>query len=198
MDVPARRALTRRDVPVRSAPPVTDATVEWRENRFCRNRAGIPALTRQNRLVSKSSVVLEPQARRYELKRPSLQAPRCSSPHGWRTQRSPEPPHPDPAEAMRDRRPECSCSLGGQLRVATDIANPELIRKILDHVNSRAPPRLTLSRTEPHLNPSICSPSADQPAVTGGKKNKKARHVDPMPASQKSFGYYWLSLHCFM
>jgi hypothetical protein len=31
---------------------------------------------------------------------------------------------------------------GGQLRVIADITDPELIRKILDHVQQRAPPRL--------------------------------------------------------
>ena len=31
---------------------------------------------------------------------------------------------------------------GGQLRVIADITDPDLIRKILDHVQKRAPPRL--------------------------------------------------------
>jgi hypothetical protein len=39
---------------------------------------------------------------------------------------------------------------GGQLRVIGDITDPDLIRKILDHVNSRAPPRLPPRRAEPH------------------------------------------------
>jgi hypothetical protein len=52
-----------------SAPPAPDATVEWRENRFCRDRAGIPALTCQNRLWPRSSVGLGPQRDGYEPKR---------------------------------------------------------------------------------------------------------------------------------
>ncbi len=42
---------------------------------------------------------------------------------------------------------------GGQLRVIADITDPDLIRKILDHVNSRAPPRLPPRRAEPHHTP---------------------------------------------
>jgi hypothetical protein len=35
------------------------------------------------------------------------------------------------------------CSLcGGQLRVIADVTDPELIGKILDHVQQRAPPKL--------------------------------------------------------
>lgn len=33
-----------------------------------------------------------------------------------------------------------------------DVTDPDLIRKILDHVNSRAPPRLPPRRSEPHPN----------------------------------------------
>lgn len=39
---------------------------------------------------------------------------------------------------------------GGMLRVIGDVTDPDLIRKILDHVNSRAPPRLPPRRAEPH------------------------------------------------
>ena len=39
---------------------------------------------------------------------------------------------------------------GGQLRVIADITDPELIRQILDHLNSRAPPRLPPRRAESH------------------------------------------------
>ena len=42
---------------------------------------------------------------------------------------------------------------GGQLRVIGDITDPDLIRKILDHVNSRAPPRLPPRRAEAQQNP---------------------------------------------
>jgi hypothetical protein len=42
---------------------------------------------------------------------------------------------------------------GGQLRVIADVTDPDLIRKILDHVNSRAPPRLPPRRTEAHQTP---------------------------------------------
>ena len=42
---------------------------------------------------------------------------------------------------------------GGQLRVIADITDPDLIRKILDHVNSRAPPRLPPRRAESHQTP---------------------------------------------
>jgi hypothetical protein len=51
-----------------------------------------------------------------------------------------------------------------------DITDPELIRKILDHVNSRAPPRLPPRRAEsnrPHpIDSSIAeiSPTTDAPA----------------------------------
>lgn len=41
---------------------------------------------------------------------------------------------------------------GGQLRVIADITDPELIGKILDHVQKRAPPRLSPRRAEPHPN----------------------------------------------
>ena len=41
---------------------------------------------------------------------------------------------------------------GGQLRIIGDITDPDLIRRILDHVNSRAPPRLSPRRAEPHPN----------------------------------------------
>jgi hypothetical protein len=41
---------------------------------------------------------------------------------------------------------------GGQLRVIGDITDPDLIRKILDHVSSRAPPRLPPRRAESHPN----------------------------------------------
>jgi hypothetical protein len=46
-------------------------------------------------------------------------------------------------------RPLC----GGQLRVIADVTDPELIRKILDHVNSRVPPRLPPRRAESHQTP---------------------------------------------
>ena len=39
---------------------------------------------------------------------------------------------------------------GGQLRVIGDITDSDLIRKILDHLNSRAPPRLPLRRANSH------------------------------------------------
>jgi hypothetical protein len=42
------------------------------------------------------------------------------------------------------------------MQVATriaDITDPDLIRKILDHLNSRAPPRLPPRRAEPHQTP---------------------------------------------
>lgn len=42
---------------------------------------------------------------------------------------------------------------GGQLRVIADITDPELIGKILDHVHSRAPPRLPPARAEPRTTP---------------------------------------------
>jgi hypothetical protein len=42
---------------------------------------------------------------------------------------------------------------GGQLRVIADITDPELISRILDHVNSRAPPRLPPRHAESHENP---------------------------------------------
>jgi hypothetical protein len=42
---------------------------------------------------------------------------------------------------------------GGQLRVIGDITDPDLIRKILDHVNSRAPPRLPPRRANSHQTP---------------------------------------------
>lgn len=42
---------------------------------------------------------------------------------------------------------------GGQLRVIADVTDPDLIRKILDHINSRAPPRLPPRRAESHQNP---------------------------------------------
>jgi hypothetical protein len=40
---------------------------------------------------------------------------------------------------------------GGQLRVIADITDPDLIRKILDHVHSRgrAPPQMPPRRAEP-------------------------------------------------
>ncbi|MEM1434504.1 MAG: transposase [Pseudomonadota bacterium] len=41
---------------------------------------------------------------------------------------------------------------GGQLRVIADITAPDLIRKILDHRNSRAPPRQPPRRAESHPN----------------------------------------------
>jgi len=41
----------------------------------------------------------------------------------------------------------------GQLRVIADIPDPDLIRKILDHVNSRAPARLPPRRAESHQTP---------------------------------------------
>ena len=41
---------------------------------------------------------------------------------------------------------------GGQLRVIADIIDPDLIRKILDHLNSRAPPRLPSRRAESRPN----------------------------------------------
>jgi hypothetical protein len=37
--------------------------------------------------------------------------------------------------------------------VIADITDPDLIRKILEHVNSRAPPRLPPKRTEAHQTP---------------------------------------------
>jgi hypothetical protein len=42
---------------------------------------------------------------------------------------------------------------GGQLRLIADITDPDLIRKILDHINSRAPPRLPPRRAETHQTP---------------------------------------------
>ena len=42
---------------------------------------------------------------------------------------------------------------GGQLRVIADVTDPDLIRKILDHVHSRAPPRLPARRAESHQTP---------------------------------------------
>ena len=39
---------------------------------------------------------------------------------------------------------------GGQLRVIADITDPDLIRKILDHRNSRARSRRRPQRAEPH------------------------------------------------
>lgn len=42
---------------------------------------------------------------------------------------------------------------GGQLRVIADVTDPDLIRKILDHINSRAPPRLPPRRAEAHQIP---------------------------------------------
>ena len=41
----------------------------------------------------------------------------------------------------------------GQLRVIADVTDPDLIRKILDHVNSRAPPRLPPRHAESHQTP---------------------------------------------
>jgi hypothetical protein len=55
---------------------------------------------------------------------------------------------------------------GGQLRVIADVPDPALIRKILDHVNSRAPLAChpgAPNHTRPHP---ICSPNAEKPAVT--------------------------------
>ncbi|MEZ5596436.1 MAG: hypothetical protein R3E84_08600 [Pseudomonadales bacterium] len=46
-------------------------------------------------------------------------------------------------------RPLC----GGQLRVVADVTDPNLIRKILDHLNSRAHPRLPPRRAESHHTP---------------------------------------------
>ena len=45
----------------------------------------------------------------------------------------------------------CPCC-GGQLRVIADITDPNLIRKILDHIQQRAPPRLPPRRAESHPN----------------------------------------------
>jgi hypothetical protein len=42
---------------------------------------------------------------------------------------------------------------GGQLRVIADVTDPELIRRILDHVDRRAPPRLPPRHAESHLTP---------------------------------------------
>jgi hypothetical protein len=42
---------------------------------------------------------------------------------------------------------------GRQLRVIGNITDPNLIRKVLDHVNSRAPPRLPPPRAESHQTP---------------------------------------------
>jgi len=39
---------------------------------------------------------------------------------------------------------------GGQVRLIADVTDPVLIRKILDHVNSQAPPRLPPRRAKPH------------------------------------------------
>jgi hypothetical protein len=39
---------------------------------------------------------------------------------------------------------------GGQLRVIADITDPQLIQKILDHVQQRAPPQLQPGRAKPH------------------------------------------------
>ena len=38
---------------------------------------------------------------------------------------------------------------GGQLRVIEDVTDPDLIRKILDHVQQRAPPRRPPARAKP-------------------------------------------------
>jgi hypothetical protein len=56
---------------------------------------------------------------------------------------------------------------GGQLRVIGDITDPDLIRKILDHVNSRAPRACRLggpTHTRPHPT---CSPNAEKHPATG-------------------------------
>ena len=50
-----------------------------------------------------------------------------------------------PAERRRTSR--------GQLRVIGDVTDPDLIRKILDHVHSRTPPRLPHRRAESHQTP---------------------------------------------
>ena len=42
---------------------------------------------------------------------------------------------------------------GGQLRVIADITDPDLIRKIFHHINSRAPPRLPPRRAEVYQTP---------------------------------------------
>jgi len=42
---------------------------------------------------------------------------------------------------------------GGLLRVIADTTDLDLIRKILDHINSRAPPRLPPRRAESHQTP---------------------------------------------
>jgi ribosomal protein S27E len=42
---------------------------------------------------------------------------------------------------------------GGQLRVIADVTDPDLIHKILDHVNSRAPPRLPPRHAESNQAP---------------------------------------------
>ncbi|MCP5182871.1 MAG: hypothetical protein H6993_02860 [Pseudomonadales bacterium] len=42
---------------------------------------------------------------------------------------------------------------GGQLRVIADVTDPILIRKILDRLNSRGPPRLPPWRAESHHTP---------------------------------------------
>lgn len=41
----------------------------------------------------------------------------------------------------------------GQLRVIEDITDPDLIRKILDHVNSQAPSRLSPRRANSYQTP---------------------------------------------
>src|SRR5512137_236421 len=46
-------------------------------------------------------------------------------------------------------RPLC----GGQRRIIADVTDPDLIRKVINHVNSRAPRRLPPRRAEPHQTP---------------------------------------------
>ena len=41
----------------------------------------------------------------------------------------------------------------GSLSVIADVTDPDVIRKILDHVHSRAPPRLPPRRAESHQTP---------------------------------------------
>lgn len=42
---------------------------------------------------------------------------------------------------------------GGMLRVIGDVTDPDLIRKIVDHISSRTPSRLTSRDAEPHQSP---------------------------------------------
>jgi len=74
---------------------------------------------------------------------------------------------------------------GGQLRVIADITDPDLIRKILDHVHSRAPPRLPPRRAESHQRPHpIYSPNVETLVATGPPAPTNSRLPEtPYPAS---------------